>query len=41
MKDSLALLIQNTDVRGSGMKVDSTVIFVLLGVKSRRTSPLG
>jgi len=41
VKAYLALGIENTDVHFLGMKVDSTIILVLLGVKFHMASSFG
>jgi len=39
VKDDLALLVQDAEVHGSGMKIDSAVVLVRFSVKSHMRSP--
>ena len=41
VQDGFPFLVQDTDVHGPGMEIDSTIKFVLIGVKSHVASSFG
>jgi hypothetical protein len=41
MHEGFPGLVQNTDIHGSGVKIDSAIILVLFGVKSHWASSFG
>jgi hypothetical protein len=41
INEGLACLVHNANIDGSGVKIDSAVVFVLFGVKSHWASSFG